>query len=98
MRIFYLIALFLVFIIAIGINKYVGGGPGRVIANGTDKTLNVVGAVLVGGFGALLGVLLYVYLFISALRKFGFLDDSGKATPRITKMTLTSSWIVFAAL
>ena len=54
--------------------------------------------MLAGGVGALLGALIYFYLLASALDKFGFLDTSGKATPRMTKITLTSSWIVFAVL
>jgi hypothetical protein len=81
-----------------GINGYLGGKPGRVIARGIDAALNVVSAALAGGLGALVGALLYFYLFASALDKFGFLDKSGKATPRATKITLTSSWIVFAVL
>ncbi|MGC1464248.1 MAG: hypothetical protein WA792_00790, partial [Pseudolabrys sp.] len=97
-QIAYSIVLFLALILAIGINEYLGKRPGRVLGKGIDAALNVIGLALVGGLAALLGALLYFYVLASALDKFGFLDKSGKATPRTTKITMASAWIVFAAL
>jgi hypothetical protein len=69
------------------VNEYFHGVPGDVVST-------AVGA----GIGAFIGALLYFWGLVWVIEKFGLLDEAGKATPRTTRITMTSSGIVFFAL